>query len=53
VEQLLRAVGELFYDKASLTDVRLTITPEPRQNEHGSYYVATFRCEVLPQEERA
>lgn len=52
VEQLLRTVGELFYEKANLTNVRLSITPEPRQNGYGSYYVASFRCEPLPEEER-
>lgn len=53
VEQLQRALGELYYDDASLTDVRLTVLPEPRQNAYGSYYVATFRCEALPAAERA
>lgn len=52
VDQLQTILGDLYYEDAGLTDIRLTVTPEPRSNEFGNYYVASFGFEVLPAEDR-
>lgn len=51
VDQLQTILGDLYYEDAGLTDIQLTITPEPRSNEFGNYYVASFGFEVLPAED--
>jgi len=52
VDQLQRLLGEMYYDEVSLTEVLLTVTPEPRSNQHGTYYVAAFRYQPLTDQER-
>lgn len=41
----------MHYDRVNFTQVKLTVKPEQRTNQHGSYYLATFSYEVLEQEE--
>ena len=53
VDQLQVILGDLYYEDAGLTDIRLTVHPEPRSNDFGNYYVASFGFEVLPAADRA
>ena len=46
-------LGDLYYEDAGLTDIQLTVHPEPRSNDFGNYYVASFGFEVLPAADRA
>ncbi|PHN01888.1 hypothetical protein [Flavilitoribacter nigricans] len=52
VDQLQVILGDLYYEDAGLTDIRLTVHPEPRSNDFGNYYVASFGFEVLPPADR-
>jgi hypothetical protein len=45
-------LGDLYYEDAGLTDIQLTVHPEPRSNDFGNYYVASFGFEVLPAADR-
>ena len=45
-------LGDLYYEDAGLTDIQLTVHPEPRSNDFGNYYVASFGFEVLPPADR-
>ena len=47
VERLQAMLGDLYYEEVGLCELALTVTPEPRSNEHGSYFVATFSYQVL------
>jgi hypothetical protein len=53
VDQLQVILGDLYYEDAGLTDIQLTVHPEPRSNDFGNYYVASFGFEVLPAADRA
>lgn len=52
VDQLQLILGDLYYEDAGLTDIQLTVHPEPRSNDFGSYYVASFGFEVLSAKDR-
>lgn len=52
VDQLQLILGDLYYEDAGLTDIQLTVHPEPRSNDFGQYYVASFGFEVLPTKDR-
>lgn len=52
VDQLQVILGDLYYEDAGLTDIQLTVHPEPRSNDFGNYYVASFGFEVLPPADR-
>lgn len=51
VDRLQSMLGDLYYEEVSLCELVLTVTPEPRSNEHGNYYVASFSYELLKPEE--
>ena len=51
VDRLQSMLGELYYEEVSLCELVLTVTPTPRSNEHGGYYVASFSYELLKPEE--
>ncbi|PHN01273.1 hypothetical protein [Flavilitoribacter nigricans] len=52
VDQLQLILGDLYYEDAGLTDIRLTVHPEPRSNDFGNYYVASFGFETLSAADR-
>ncbi|MCB0634854.1 MAG: hypothetical protein R2824_33095 [Saprospiraceae bacterium] len=52
VDQLQLILGDLYYEDAGLTDIRLTVHPEPRSNDFGNYYVASFGFEALSAPDR-
>lgn len=52
VDQLQLILGDLYYEDAGLTDIQLTVHPEPRSNDFGNYYVASFGFEVLSAKDR-
>lgn len=52
VDQLQLILGDLYYEDAGLTDIQLTVHPEPRSNDFGNYYVASFGFETLPASDR-
>jgi len=51
VDNLRLTFADMHYDRVNFTQVKLTVKPEQRTNQHGSYYLATFSYEVLEQEE--
>lgn len=53
VDNLQRLLGDLFYENAGLCEIRLIVRPEPRSNQHGSFYIAEFGYELLNPEEIA
>lgn len=53
VDRLQSMLGELYYEEVSLCELVLTVTPMPRSNEHGTYYVASFSYDLLKEEELA
>lgn len=51
VDRLQTMLGDLYYEEVNLCELILTVTPTPRSNEHGGYYVASFSYELLSGEE--
>lgn len=51
VDNLRLTFADMHYDRVNFTQVKLTVKPEQRTNQHGSYYLATFSYEVLEHEE--
>lgn len=51
VDNLRLTFADMHYDRVTFTQVRLTVKPEQRTNQHGSYYLASFSYEVLKPEE--
>ncbi|MEZ5045268.1 MAG: hypothetical protein R2828_35565 [Saprospiraceae bacterium] len=51
VDNLRLTFADMHYDRVNFTQVKLTVKPEQRTNQHGSYYLASFSYEVLKQKE--
>ena len=51
VDNLRPTFADMHYDRIDFTQVKLTVLPEQRTNQHGSYFLASFSYEVLPTED--
>ena len=53
VESFQKSLSELFYEDATPLQSVITVTPEPKANEHGTYYVASFAMAPMPDADAA